>query len=245
MEKKFAIIAMVPARIGSTRLKMKNLALLNGKPLISYAVEAAKASSAFDRIVINSDNEVFGEIAALQGVEFYLRPNELGSSSAKSDGVVYDFMLKHPCDILAWINPTSPLQTGDEIKNIVQFFIEKNFDSLITVKREQVHSIIEGKPINFKMDEMFAQTQDLVPVETFVYSVMIWKRDTFMPLYEAQGYAVLSGKIGYYPVGKETSIIVKTAKDFQLADYMMRLRYSSKEYDIEYYPIAEEKGANG
>ena len=31
------IIAMIPARIGSTRLKMKNLALLNGKPLIAYS----------------------------------------------------------------------------------------------------------------------------------------------------------------------------------------------------------------
>jgi CMP-N-acetylneuraminic acid synthetase len=32
------IVAMVPARMGSERLKMKNLALLNGQPLISYAI---------------------------------------------------------------------------------------------------------------------------------------------------------------------------------------------------------------
>ena len=38
--RKFNIIAMIPARIGSTRFKMKNLALLDGKPMISYAIEA-------------------------------------------------------------------------------------------------------------------------------------------------------------------------------------------------------------
>ena len=40
MKKKF--IAMIPARIGSTRLKYKNLALINNKPLIYYAINAAK-----------------------------------------------------------------------------------------------------------------------------------------------------------------------------------------------------------
>ena len=50
------IIAMIPARMGSTRLTMKNLALLNGKPLIYYAINAAKDSEVFKRIVINSED---------------------------------------------------------------------------------------------------------------------------------------------------------------------------------------------
>ena len=71
MKDKANIIAMVPARIGSTRLKMKNLALINGKPLISYAIEAAKASGVFSRVVVNSDNEIFAGIAKRYGVDFY------------------------------------------------------------------------------------------------------------------------------------------------------------------------------
>ena len=51
------IYAMIPARIGSTRLKMKNLALINGKPLIYYAIQAAKDSGVFDKIVLNSENQ--------------------------------------------------------------------------------------------------------------------------------------------------------------------------------------------
>ena len=54
--------AMIPARLGSTRLKMKNLALLNGKPLIYYAIKAAQDSNVFDRVVLNSDSEIFKKI---------------------------------------------------------------------------------------------------------------------------------------------------------------------------------------
>ena len=35
------ITAMIPARMGSERLEKKNLALLDGNPLISYAIKAA------------------------------------------------------------------------------------------------------------------------------------------------------------------------------------------------------------
>ena len=38
------VTAIIPARIGSQRLKYKNLALLNGKPIIYYAINAAKKS---------------------------------------------------------------------------------------------------------------------------------------------------------------------------------------------------------
>ena len=74
------VIAMIPARIGSTRLKMKNLALVNGRPLIYYSIRAAQDSGVFDRVVLNSDHEVFGEIADRYGAEFYHRPLKLGSS---------------------------------------------------------------------------------------------------------------------------------------------------------------------
>jgi CMP-N-acetylneuraminic acid synthetase len=238
MKEKTNIIAMVPARIGSTRLKMKNLALINGKPLISYAIEAAKASGVFSRVVVNSDNKIFAEIAKRYGIDFYLRPAELGSSTVKSDNVVYDFMQKHPSDIVAWVNPTSPLQTEDEIRNVIDYFVKENLDTLITVKNEQVHCIFEGKPVNFNTSEIFAQTQDLKPVQPFVYSIMMWRNKTFMDTFERQGYALFCGKVGYYPVSKETAIIIKTKEDIMLADYVMRAKQASGSYEVQYDALA-------
>ena len=45
------VVAMIPGRMGSERLPIKNLALLDGRPLISYALEAAKESGIFTKIV--------------------------------------------------------------------------------------------------------------------------------------------------------------------------------------------------
>jgi len=59
MSKKPVIYAMIPARFGSTRLKMKNLALIDGKPMISYAIKAAKDSNVFNRVIVNSEHSIF------------------------------------------------------------------------------------------------------------------------------------------------------------------------------------------
>lgn len=240
MNEDLNIIAMIPARIGSTRLKMKNLALINGKPLIYYAIEAAKASGVFNKVILNSDNEIFAEIARRYDVEFYQRPVELGSSTAKSDTVVYDFMSKYPSDVLAWTNPTSPLQTSEEIKGVINYFVKEGLDTLITTKNEQVHCVYQDKPVNFRMEEIFAQTQDLKPVQPFVYSIMMWRNRTFMDAYEKRGHALFCGKVGYYPVCKKSSLIVKTEEDLLLADFIMRAEKQSEGQKIEYDKIVHD-----
>ena len=228
------IVAMVPARMGSERLRLKNLALLNGKPLISYAVEAAKDSGAFSRIVLNSDGDIFSKVAQRYGVDFYLRPDQLGSSDTNSDDVVYDFMRKHPSDLVAWVNPISPLQTAEEIRQAVEYFVEEELDSLITVKNEQVHCIYQGEPVNFSLEGLFAKTQDLVPVQSFVYSVMMWRTSTFLREYEKNGYALMSGKLGYFRVSTKSSFIIKTDEDLMVAESILKAGEADGKYSISY-----------
>ena len=125
---------MIPAKFESQRLKRKNLALINGKPLIYYAIRSAKESGLFDRIVINSDHDIFRDISQRYKVEFYKRPAQLGSAITKADEVVKDFLEKNPCEYLTWVNPTTPLQTAEEIQKVVHYFLDKRLDSLITTK---------------------------------------------------------------------------------------------------------------
>ena len=55
------IIGMIPARLGSTRVKNKNLRFLDDKPLIQHIVDAAKGSELLDSIYINSESNIFEE----------------------------------------------------------------------------------------------------------------------------------------------------------------------------------------
>lgn len=240
MSSKKIIIAMIPARIGSTRLPKKNLALIDGAPMISYAINAAKNSGVFDHIIINGDDPIFGRIAERYGVEFYLRPKELGSSTTKSDFVVHDFMEKHPADIVCWVNPTSPLQTGQEIKEVVEHFVQEKLDTLITVNKTQVHASFQGNPINYNPDEVFAQTQDLVPVDVFVYSIMAWRNKAFLTEFNTKGQAFFVGKFGVYPVSKESSIIIKRFEDLQLVESIVKARKNIGKGQITYDSLVEE-----
>ena len=228
------IIAMIPARIGSTRFKMKNLALLDGKPLIAHSIIAALNSKSFNKIVINADDIIFKDIADQYGVEFYLRPKYLGGSSIKSDDVVMDFLANYPCDIIVWENPIAPLQTIDDIKNTISYFIENNLDSLFTVKKEQIQCVFDSKPLNFSEKEKFSQTQDLKPIFPFVPFIMMWKTKNFIKEMNKNGHAFFNGKVGYYPVSKLSSIIIKYKDDFLMAKMIME-GLSQKNTKIEYY----------
>ena len=45
-------ICIIPARGGSKRIPKKNIKDFNGKPIISYVIEAAQKSNNFDEIMV-------------------------------------------------------------------------------------------------------------------------------------------------------------------------------------------------
>lgn len=237
--KAMIINAMVPARMGSTRLKQKNLALIHNQPMISYVLNAAKSSGVFTNVYVNSESAVFDEIAKRYEVSFYKREEELGNSQAKSDDVVYDFMKNVPGDVTVWVNSTSPLQSAEELKNIINYFNENNLDSLITTRDEQVHCLYDGKPLNYSLEGKFAQTQDLIPVSRFVYSVMMWRNDAFMKQYEETGSALMCGKFGTFAVSKESSLIIKTQEDLELIQYIVAGKDACKDWTLSYDEVAK------
>ena len=57
-------------------------------------------------------------------------------------------------------------------------------NSLITTNKLKNHTIFKKKPINFKINERSAKTQDLEPAEIMVYSIMMWKVNTFVKSYK-------------------------------------------------------------
>ena len=56
-------LGIIPARGGSKRLVGKNVRLLGGKPLVAWSIEAARAATRLDRLVVSSDDEQVLEIA--------------------------------------------------------------------------------------------------------------------------------------------------------------------------------------
>ena len=145
--------------------------------MIAYSIKAALRSKVFDNIILNADDLIFKEIADYYGINFYLRPKNLGGSSIKSDDVVMDF-IKKSMRYYCLENPIAPLQTVNDIKGTIKYFDQK-LDSLFTVKEEKVQCVFHGKPVNFSEKGKFSQTQDLTPVFSFVPFIMMWRVKTF------------------------------------------------------------------
>ena len=158
-------IAMIPARMGSKRVPKKNIRLLNGTPLISYIIRAAKESGCFDEIYVNSESDILGQIAKSEGVGFYKRPSSLSTDTATNDGFVEDFLNQNDCDKVIQLLPTSPFISPEDIKKFVSHMEDQNLDTLISVFRQQIECVYEGTPINFDQKKPTPPSQDLEPIK--------------------------------------------------------------------------------
>ena len=54
MNKRKETICILPARIGSKRVKKKNIKLFSGKPIIYYPIKQAKKSNLFKKIYVST-----------------------------------------------------------------------------------------------------------------------------------------------------------------------------------------------
>ena len=57
------INAFIGCRIGSTRVKCKNLLLIDGKPLFTYLTDSALKSKEISNLYLNTDSKYIVDIA--------------------------------------------------------------------------------------------------------------------------------------------------------------------------------------
>jgi len=134
------ILALIPARGGSKGVLKKNIRPFNGRPLIAYTIEAAKASKYVDRIVVSTEDEEIAAIAIERGADVpFIRPIEMASDTSKvMDAVVYTLeKLKEiegyePTHVLL-LQTTSPMRTSEDIDHAVELFEARSAESLVSV----------------------------------------------------------------------------------------------------------------
>ena len=95
-------IAIIPARGGSKRILGKNIKEFCGKPMIAYAITAAKESGLFEHIVVSTDDEEIAQIARAWGGETpFIRPAELANDYTATVPVIAHGI--QTCRILGWV----------------------------------------------------------------------------------------------------------------------------------------------
>ena len=114
-------LAVIPARGGSKRIPRKNIKRFNGKPILAYAIDAARATGLFDHILVSTDDEEIAHLAKLAGAEVpFFRPSELSDDHTPTVPVIAHAVAT--CLSFGWdvqeaccIYPAAPLIDPDDI----------------------------------------------------------------------------------------------------------------------------------
>jgi CMP-N-acetylneuraminic acid synthetase len=216
------IIAMIPARLGSQRLKQKNLQLINGIPLILNAINKAKNSNIFNEIWVNSESLIFKKFADDLGVNFHKRPSELADNNATSEDFIYEFLKKHSCDYVIQLHSIAPLITKSEIINFVKKVKSNESDVLLSVEEIQIESAYNNIPVNFSYTKK-TNSQDLKPIQKISWAITSWNRKNYLKAYENGKCATYYGKVDYFSLSKMSSHIIKTKFDLDIANALFNL----------------------
>lgn len=140
MYKNKKILAFVPARIGSKRLKNKNILKINGIPLYEHSIKVTKNSKYIDSIIVSTDSQdILNKAHQLGCIKNNLRPEELsGDSSRTIDVILYELKENNlnNYDALVLLQPTSPNRTVDLLDKAIEKYFETE-TSLITIVKKK------------------------------------------------------------------------------------------------------------
>lgn len=227
------IVAMIPARMGSKRVPKKNLRKILGKQLIQYPIDAAKESGVFDEIYINSESDVFKEIAEKSNIKFHKRPEHLSSDTATNDDFTQEFIDNVDCDIIVQILSTSPFITSDEIKKFVERIRIGDINTLISIKNVQIESIYKKSPINFDPVGPTLPSQELEPIKAYACSLMAWTTQEYRENMRKYGAAYHGGEFpkDTFELKGFSTVDIDNEEDFDIATVIAE-HIQKKEKDL-------------
>jgi N-acylneuraminate cytidylyltransferase len=166
------ILAIIPARAGSKRIKNKNIISFKGKPMIVQTLDIAKKCKYIDKIIVSTESKKIQNISKLAGVYTpFLRKDSYDDYSSVQEatlsaiGQVEDYFGKF--DVVIQLMANCPLRKLKTLNLSIENFFKKKLNSQISffdygfANPWWAHKIKNKKiaPLNAK--KLFKRSQDL------------------------------------------------------------------------------------
>ncbi len=213
------IVALLPMKANSERVKGKNFRDFCGKPLFRWILDTLIEVEEIDQIVINTDAR---EILAANGltdtsrIMIRDRNSEICGDLISMNLVLADDVVNVEADLYLMTHTTNPLMSADTIRMALAAFQEAQAtgraDSLFTVDKVQTRFYrADSSPVNHDPDNLIP-TQHLEPWFEENSNLYIFTRDSF---------AKTNARIGKQPMMFEgpffESIDIDTPADWDFA----------------------------
>lgn len=221
------ILAVIPARGGSKSIPLKNTALLAGKPLLAWTVEAAQSCPEIDWVAVSTDHIGIATCGLDHGAEVIERPAELAQDNTPTAPVLvhaYEWAVAQgrKVDVIMTLQATSPLRTTRHMSEAINLFAaHPEADSLVSVQKvphqfgsESLMQVngIWGAPIS---ENVVLRRQE---------KNQYWARNgaaIYLSRPERLKEYVWGGKTLIYPMDKLSSIDIDDAEDLLLAQALL------------------------
>ena len=186
------VLAIIPARGGSKGVPGKNIAEVDGQPLISYTIEAALESKQLTAIYVSSDDERILSLANKPGIHLHYRPAGLATDDSPVTATVeqvlhiaeQEFQLTF--DVIMLLQPTAPIREPQHIEEAISLLQAPEYNSVISVcEMEDVHPArmyqLEGDALQPYFPEMEQKRRQDLPKAYFRNgSIYLVRRNAFL-----------------------------------------------------------------
>ena len=230
--KKQKIVALLPMKANSERVKGKNFKDFNGKPLFRWALDTLLGVKDIEKIVINTDaREILSGYGLVETDRIIIRDRkpEICGDMVSMNLVIEDDVKNIDADIYLMTHTTNPLMTTKTVGEALKSFQEQknngSADSLFTVDKIQTRFYREDcSAVNHDPNNLL-RTQDLEP----------WfEENSNLYIFTNQAFALTNARIGAKPMMFETpkfeSIDIDTPADWYfgivVSEYLFNKRKS-------------------
>mgnify|MGYP000891423421 CR=1 len=136
------MLAIIPIRKGSVRIKNKNLQKINKKTLVEITLDKAINSNVFTKIVVFHDYSQLNFKKKYKTIDFIKRPKKISGRKNTTEETLEYFFRQYPeykifIDFCI-LQVTSPLRKISTIKNGIKKFHKTKQNSLVSVKFKSI-----------------------------------------------------------------------------------------------------------
>lgn len=189
------VVALLPMKANSERVKGKNFRELAGKPLFKWILDSLLAVDKIDKVVINTDaRHIIEENGLVESARVIIRDRkpELCGDMVSMNLILADDIKNVDADTYIMTHTTNPLITSDTIRAGLQSLNDNpDKDSLFTVNKIQTRFYREDcSAINHDPDNLI-RTQDLEPW---------YEENSCLFYFTKESFLATNARIGKHPL---------------------------------------------
>ena len=222
MPKFHNLVALLPMKEHSERVKNKNFKILKGKPLYKWILDTLLSCEEIDLIIINTDSEKLLNNFSYKSKKILIRERakKLCGDLVSMNKIIDDDLKNVDSSIYLMTHSTNPFLSKCTIQKALKLYkeglSEKKFDSLFTVNTHQTRFYKKnGQPINHDPKNLM-RTQDL---EKW------YEENSNLYLFTKESFQKNNNRIGskpfLYESPKYESIDIDDQNDWEFAEKLM------------------------